>query len=171
MYEQIFHLIGLNFKIISRIILFFLIVGTIIFSRIKLEYIKKILLQVCSIAYAFLLYLLTLGIRVKGSQSKLVLKIRWIKFDFLRLRFSGLIWGDFANFLLFMPYGILFYMLKKRRFIFCMISAICVSSGIEVLQLIFQSGYCDVNDCLWNVFGALCGYSLAVVINEVNKKI
>ena len=115
LYEQIFNWVEVHFRIFSKVVLFGLIIGTIILSRIKREPIKKAIIRGFSIGYAFLLYMLTLGIRARGKQSKLVLEVREITFDFSRWCFSGLIWGDFANFLLFMPYGILFYMAKKKE--------------------------------------------------------
>ena len=170
MYEQLFNWIEVHFNIFGSVVLFVLIMGTIILSNIKAEDKKRNVLRGCTIGYIFLLYMLTLGGRVKGNETNLILELRGMKAGVGKIQFQELIWGDFANFLLFMPYGILLCAYKKKGLVTCVCSATWLSAIVEGLQLILKRGYCDINDLIWNVLGSVFGYGLCgIICNRVKK--
>ncbi|MCI8269580.1 MAG: VanZ family protein [Lachnospiraceae bacterium] len=77
-------------------------------------------------------------------------------------------WGDtvssrgyvIENLLLFIPYGILVpgsipFLRKSGR---CILSAVFCSMAIELVQLATQRGYCQLDDVVMNVLGAVLGW-------------
>lgn len=68
----------------------------------------------------------------------------------------------FLNIALFVPLGILLALLGKkfRRFSPTFLTAFLLSLSIEVLQLILQTGICDVDDLFANTLGAMLGWGI-----------
>ncbi len=64
----------------------------------------------------------------------------------------------FGNILLFFPFGFLFKCLyPQKRFQAIVLYGLMLSIGIEVTQLLFQIGICDIDDIILNVSGAAAG--------------
>lgn len=67
----------------------------------------------------------------------------------------------FLNVVLFVPVGFLlgrgFWQMTWRR---ALLTGCCLSVVIELLQLVFQKGMCEVDDVIHNVAGCMIGYSL-----------
>lgn len=101
---------------------------------------------------------LTLGSRIRTEGHEPNLKIHW-KDMFLADWGRGRIpWEDFANVILFLPFGIFSRELCKKGAVFCILSGAGLSICIEGLQLLTGCGYCDINDFLCNVLGTAGGY-------------
>lgn len=66
----------------------------------------------------------------------------------------------FLNILLFVPFGILLPVIYKRfeRFQWLLLTSLCVSVGIEVVQGIFALGLCEFDDMFDNTLGAVIGW-------------
>lgn len=86
--------------------------------------------------------------------------------DFVLFSTWGTGWQAHAyvieNVIMFLPLGILFPMVVKQissiRRIFWI--SLILSVGIELLQLVTSTGYCQVDDVVMNVLGSCLGYML-----------
>ncbi|HYO22571.1 MAG TPA: VanZ family protein [Flavisolibacter sp.] len=72
----------------------------------------------------------------------------------------------FGNIALFMPFGFLFPLVfkKKERFWSVVLASFLLSCLLEAFQLVFHTGFCDVDDVLLNTTGGLLGYLFYAVI-------
>ncbi len=173
LYEQLFNWVENHFYFLGSMLLILLIVGVTILALARESIIKRNVVRGCTIGYAIILYLITFGMRMEKRQATLVLEVRWIEYEFLSKCDSTLIWGDFANVLLFIPYGIFFCEKKyeRKNFIYCMASAMFISGIIEISQLVWKRGYCDINDWIGNILGAMAGYIFYYVIYNLLIKL
>lgn len=94
---------------------------------------------------------------------RVILDTRYIKF-FSITSIYGLK-EPLYNILLFIPMGVLtplcFKNIKRKRILF---QCFYVSLSIEIIQLIFQIGWFDLNDLVNNVLGGLIGYVLLIKV-------
>lgn len=71
----------------------------------------------------------------------------------------------FYNILLFIPMVFLtplcFKNIKLKRILF---QCLCMSFYIEIIQLVFQIGFFDINDLVNDVLGGMIGYSTFLLI-------
>lgn len=103
---------------------------------------------------------------------RVILDTRHIKFFSLN---TGIAIYDmsetFYNILLFIPMGFLtplcFKNIRLKRILF---QCLCISFGIEIIQLVFQIGFFDINDLVNNVLGGIIGYLLFTLIEKELKK-
>lgn len=78
------------------------------------------------------------------------------------------IYNILGNIILFIPMGIYFYLLNKRKSFFKNTLIIClVSIGIETLQYIFRVGIFDIDDIILNTFGGAVGYLISIGLIKV----
>ena len=92
----------------------------------------------------------------------------------IRLYFAGSTWTPtnvivgnvFGNIALFMPFGFLFPLVfrKKEKFGSVVLAAFLLSCLLEAFQLIFHTGFCDIDDVLLNTTGGVLGYLFYAVI-------
>lgn len=78
-----------------------------------------------------------------------------------------------GNVILFVPMGYLLKALRPGRPGWTIVvTGLCISLGIEVVQLLFKIGVCDVDDVLLNTLGTGCGVWLFGWRNQslVNRK-
>ncbi len=68
-------------------------------------------------------------------------------------------WGNiFGNIVLFMPFGFLLsYLCSQKRWQRILLYRLFTSIGIELAQLVFCIGVCDIDDVILNVTGAATG--------------
>lgn len=74
----------------------------------------------------------------------------------------------FGNLALFFPWGVLLPMLDKRlknAKSFFLLTA-CVIIAVELLQLVFKVGICDVEDFILNMLGAAIGYLITRILTQ-----
>lgn len=69
------------------------------------------------------------------------------------------------NILFFMPYGLLFPWKGKWKQVF--VAAFVLSVCIELFQLIFNLGWCEVDDVISNILGAMIGWG---VVRRISRK-
>ena len=77
-----------------------------------------------------------------------------------------------GNILLFVPFGFLWsypFCSSKRRWIVIILGAM-FSGAIELLQFVTKLGIPDVDDCLNNTTGVVCGFSLFSGIQAIKKR-
>lgn len=99
---------------------------------------------------------------------RVILDTRHIKFFSLNTGVSIYDMSEtFYNILLFIPMGFLtplcFKNIRLKRILF---QCLCISFGIEIIQLIFQIGFFDINDLVNNVLGGIIGYSTFLLIKS-----
>ena len=73
-----------------------------------------------------------------------------------------------GNLALFFPWGVLLPMLDKRlknAKSFFLLTA-CVIIAVELLQLVFKVGICDVEDFILNMLGAAIGYIITRILTQ-----
>lgn len=64
---------------------------------------------------------------------------------------------NIQNVLLFIPFGVLF---PGKRWKWLLITVLLFSVAIEVIQYGFNLGWCEVDDVICNVVGAVIGFGL-----------
>lgn len=86
---------------------------------------------------------------------------------------STFIINNVGNVVVFMPFGIFIRLLYPKvkfiKFFFLMLGA---SITIELLQMITQSGSCDIDDVILNVLGALLAYiilKIPFILKKLNQ--
>lgn len=73
-----------------------------------------------------------------------------------------------GNLVLFLPWGIMLPLLGKRfksAKPFFLLTA-CVIIAVELLQLVFKVGICDVEDFILNMLGAAIGYLITRILTQ-----
>lgn len=69
-----------------------------------------------------------------------------------------------SNILMFIPIGVIASIVFiKYKFASQLIIALAVSLSVEVSQLLFNCGLCEMNDLLHNVIGSICGYFIYIL--------
>lgn len=61
------------------------------------------------------------------------------------------------NILVFIPFGVLF---PGKRWKWLLVTAVLLSAGIEAVQYAFNLGWCEIDDVICNVLGALVGFGV-----------
>ena len=79
----------------------------------------------------------------------------------------------FGNIACLMPLALFIPMLFKKidttkKFL---ITILCVTLGIEIIQFITFTGSCDIDDIILNTFGGWLGYVLFYICNIIRRKV
>lgn len=66
------------------------------------------------------------------------------------------------NIIMFLPFGILIPKVfpLMRNFLVCTLAGLCTSMTLELIQLITERGFCQLDDVVTNTIGAASGYIL-----------
>lgn len=72
----------------------------------------------------------------------------------------------FWNMVLFVPLGISFFFLLKKRILSSMLAGVLLSAAIEVTQLITHRGLFEWDDMVNNGLGTLIGICIAILIEK-----
>lgn len=77
-----------------------------------------------------------------------------------------------ANVILFIPWGIVIPTAFPcmRRFVWNVVGSAIFSATIEVVQLLFECGRCELDDVIHNTLGAVIGYGIWMLGYKVWKK-
>lgn len=73
------------------------------------------------------------------------------------------------NCLMLVPVGFLFPYVTKRGFKETLGIGLLISISLELLQLIFKKGLCELDDVIYNVTGALIGLVLYRLISKIRR--
>lgn len=78
----------------------------------------------------------------------------------------------FGNVLGFLPFGFILPVIqpKMNHFFLIVLSGFLLSLGVEVIQLFTRVGSFDVDDLILNTIGALLGYLLFAICNQIRRK-
>ena len=149
----------------SVIAIFLFVVSIAILYFVRKKYhipLKKrdILILLFFSIYMTILLELTLFNRSRGVSYRIELRPLWsyVETIFNRNRPLGL--QIFHNILAFIPFGIFLGWLNKQAMSLrnVLIIGAVLSCGIELCQLIFRCGLCELDDVLDNTIGTAIGY-------------
>ncbi len=95
--------------------------------------------------------------------------IQYIPFATMKRAFNYSVW-EFVyhvvgNIAWFLPFGVLYA--KSNKLLKVTICGFGLSLGIELLQLVFNTGVSDVDDVITNTLGAVIGYILYVAYKKI----
>lgn len=74
---------------------------------------------------------------------------------------------NLSNILFFVPFGMLFPIMKWRTVLF---TSLMFSTVIEAIQYIGGFGLCELDDVICNTVGALVGYWILIAFTIVSRK-
>ena len=75
-----------------------------------------------------------------------------------------------SNVCMFVPIGVLScYIFTHNRFLYTSITAFVISASIEMLQFVRDCGWCETDDLILNVFGAMLGLVLGKILLSLSK--
>ena len=80
--------------------------------------------------------------------------------QFIRLFIGNIVWFILLGFML--P-----KMLKKCNFTTVTLSSFLFTLLIEILQLVFKKGICEIDDLILNISGTMIGYSVYKIIQRI----
>ncbi len=79
----------------------------------------------------------------------------------------GYVKQNISNIVFFIPYGML---APGRNWKTALITAICFSVAIEIAQLLMRRGYCELDDVICNVLGAVIGFFIMTGLKQMVSK-
>lgn len=85
----------------------------------------------------------------------------------------GMRWQIYMNVFLFIPFGFLLPWSLKRGFFFSVFVGFVFSFCVELSQLVFRLGFCEIDDIIHNTLGCIIGfmyYLLLIRIKSHNNK-
>lgn len=169
MYQNMYAWADNNFIMLAAAIIVFLF----IFMILAVIYEKSGFMKFCwkffLIGYLVTLVIVTLASRNRLAQPMIV-KLISFHYVFISRPDTGFMWEDFANVLMFIPYGVLLrkFIGKGHQWygaILAIIVAAITSASIEAIQYVLRCGCTDINDLLNNVYGAVIGYIVYAVVD------
>lgn len=107
----------------------------------------------------FLLWLTILSRQARVGERIIKLELFWA----YRAWIAGESFGrtesiqNINNILVFIPFGAQF---PGKRWRWLMITAVLFSATIEIVQYCFNLGWCEIDDVICNVLGAVIGFGL-----------
>ena len=134
---------------------------------------KDIIILLLFSIYMTILLELTLFNRSRGVSFRIELRPLW---SYAETIFNGnrpLGVHIFHNILAFIPYGIFLRLLGSRTMSLksVLIFGTLLSCGIELCQLIFRCGLCELDDVLDNTIGTAAGYGIWRGVVRLTAKI
>lgn len=128
-------------------------------------------LGVLLVEYVALIYCSTVFFRPTGKVATYDYKPFWSYQAYLDGREPNALIENYANMLVFVPVGLLLgFTIKRTSYVRVAIIGVCISIGIELLQLIYKKGFSELDDVMHNTLGCMLGYGLFRMISwRVNK--
>lgn len=119
------------------------------------------------VIYFIMLFILTIFEREPGSRTEMNLVI----FGTLgNARANAYV---VENILLFIPFGIMasWTWRSMRSPLLCTVTGLCLSAGIEIIQLLTERGYFQVDDILTNTLGTCIGSSMLWLLRLIFRRV
>lgn len=111
---------------------------------------------------------------IKSPGRTIYTDYNFVPFRTIEGYFAGKSWSSpeskianvFGNIALFMPFGFLYPLVfkKKETCWSVLLASFLFSCLLEAFQLVFHTGFCDVDDVLLNTTGGILGYLFYAVI-------
>jgi len=112
------------------------------------------------------------GFGVKADYTynlKRFVEIRRYLFHASQIGFRGVFLNIYGNILGFMPFGFILGVISSRcrkHWYDAVIITYLLSYSIEMIQLIFRAGSCDVDDIILNTLGGALGYLMFRIVQH-----
>lgn len=151
-----------------------------IFVICVLKYLKKRLsnMKIFLIGVITFYLILIFAITVFNRNSGISYHVSFIPFHSVyeysnRDGVSYLLREDIYNMIMFIPFGLLEGLIhgNKCKYSNVLIKGLSVSFGIELLQLLFSKGNCDIDDLIFNVIGCIVGFGIYKLIIRIKNLI
>lgn len=124
---------------------------------------RKIYISILCLYTLFILSK-TLFFRTPTKGVHLQLELFW-SYKVIKVQF----WQMLGNVVLFIPFGLLLYILHKRAWVVLLIGVL-LSCSIEALQYLLKLGLCELDDVFHNTLGTLIGLMLWKRIEKIVNK-
>lgn len=122
------------------------------------------------VEYIFLLYALTVIFRTVMSDRKYDLTPFWSYKAIVEGSEPQLLTENIMNVVAFVPVGLLAGVVKRgMTWKKILMVGLCLSVGIEVLQLSFVKGFAEVDDVIHNTVGCLIGFGICMIIVRIRN--
>lgn len=117
--------------------------------------------------YICLLFCITIVFRNSSDRKPIELELFWSYNSILRGE-RYLLYENIMNVIMFIPIGlILGCLLSLTRWWVALLIGIIISATIELLQLGFCRGLCELDDLIHNTAGCLIGLLMTIVVKRV----
>lgn len=127
-------------------------------------------IRILMIEYSFLLYSSTVFFRISPRVLKYNLKPFWSYLAFFDGSEPNILYENFSNVFVFMPFGLLAgFAFKHITIRHVVLLGICLSVGIETLQFFLNRGFSEIDDVMHNTLGCIIGYVLYLLFIKVWK--
>lgn len=135
---------------------------------------QKTSLITFSVYYLLILIYCFIIVRKPGSLNA---PVNLIPFNYFSVMKAGnyeyeFIFLLFGNIAIFLPLGIIFAVLLKRKHKLILASApFIISIGVEVSQYFIGNGWADIDDVIFNVVGFYIGVGIKILLDFIIKKL
>lgn len=119
--------------------------------------------------YLFLVFCSAILFRDTGEGPKYNFELFWSYKAIARGRIEYL-YEDLLNIALMIPIGFLLSIIKPTRFWIVFISGIGISVLIEILQLVFHKGLCELDDVIHNAIGCMIGFAIYICVTKLIRR-
>lgn len=120
------------------------------------------------IEYISLIYCSTVFFRITCSSVQYDYMPFWSYQAYFDGREPNALIENMMNILVFVPIGLLLgHLIKNKTFVRVAIMGVCISIGIELLQLILKKGFSELDDIMHNTLGCLIGFWLYKIVNTL----
>jgi glycopeptide antibiotics resistance protein len=121
--------------------------------------------------YLLLIYCATVIFREPSTKRGYELPPFW-SYEAILNGMMTLIPETVMNVVMFLPIGFLSALLANSvNWLKVVVIGVCLSTSIEILQLIFKKGCCEIDDVIHNAVGCLLGYGSYKLVNFCSNKI
>lgn len=149
--------------IIAGVLIAFFVFLYLLFCR-KLSLVKCSIISIIMI-YMGVLFAATIVSRQSMDNRTIILTPFWSLQELSNGK-KGYLTEILVNIMMFVPLGILIQILNKK-ITHTVLICLLISAGIECLQFFFQKGICELDDCVYNICGALVGALIGVFVDRV----
>ena len=124
---------------------------------------------ICLFIYIFVILFFTLLKREPSlSRNRINLNLFWSYAFFDKADYR---WQIYMNVFLFIPFGALLAHITHKSFIKCVFAGMVFSCMIEIVQLIFGLGLCELDDVFHNTLGNVIGFGHWIIVERITSMI
>ncbi len=130
----------------------------------------RLISKVILAEYVFLIFCSTVLFRVYKDNIEYNFTLFW-SYSAIQEGREDIPYEILLNVLFFVPLGLLFGMaFKEINWWKVLVACLCISSSIEILQLVLNRGFAELDDIFHNVLGSMIGYSSYAMVKYVYER-
>lgn len=167
------YLYAQNLTVFALIFLACAFVLTVFHNILRSFKAEKIFIAVCTAAYIGLIIYATLFSREKSENAQGYSLIPFVTYHLARTENVEYYREAFMNVALFFPLGCFAYCFDvkdRKKWTVPIISAVVLSSIIELIQYLFKLGYAEVDDVIHNTLGVIIGILVCTLTGHFLKE-